>query len=415
MSRLLHGQFGFRHTLCGLTWGCTFASAFSSDTLANNFISDFAPLLSLFGQQPSTQFMSQSVGLADNIMFAMAPLGVLVIVTSAIRVAGHNGLRNLIGRASESKGSIEVELLSSTSEEVCEVWEGDKTGRVVRTQGRREIVALLYEGNNVYDFKKAQELQLITLSKGIIEDADSLPPNLVLNVGGPMISTSEQWRYAVFAILLQATVLLFDVAITYHPVGSLTGSHSGGLLATCAGTIILCVGIFACSYVVEGSTIKAKYLLDQKGRKLNLVWLQRGPIKGQTLKDMKGIAIRRPQRYDDKDLDPIWVSWKSGRTFRTWVVFGVVLSLIGWIMQVEGLRWMHPAATFAQLGATVIMLALRSVFARRSLSRTPNILEIHSGHEIDWLAKEIAQLDSCDIFRGNESDSKGVTTDQFKW
>lgn len=47
----------------------------SGDDFSNNLFSDLAPLLTLFGEQVANQFLSQSMGWADNIIFAMAPLG----------------------------------------------------------------------------------------------------------------------------------------------------------------------------------------------------------------------------------------------------------------------------------------------------------------------------------------------------
>src|ERR1700721_1687090 len=94
----------------------------NGDEFSNNLFSDLAPLLTLFGEQVSKQFLSQSLGWADNIIFAMCPLGIITAVVAAIRVGGPRWLRALIGRARESRGAAEVELMSSTSDEVCELW-----------------------------------------------------------------------------------------------------------------------------------------------------------------------------------------------------------------------------------------------------------------------------------------------------
>lgn len=53
----------------------TAAAADSGDDFSNNLFSDLAPLLTLFGEQVAKQFLSQSMGWADNIIFAVAPLG----------------------------------------------------------------------------------------------------------------------------------------------------------------------------------------------------------------------------------------------------------------------------------------------------------------------------------------------------
>ncbi|VUC27359.1 unnamed protein product, partial [Clonostachys rosea] len=79
------------------------------------------------------QFMSQSMGWADNLILAMGPLGIITIIVSAIRVGGPKWLKALVGRARENLAAAEMELLSSTSEEVCELWNGSE---VVRCMGK---------------------------------------------------------------------------------------------------------------------------------------------------------------------------------------------------------------------------------------------------------------------------------------
>jgi hypothetical protein len=71
---------------------------FDGNDFANNLFSDLAPLLTLFGEQVTKQFMSLSLGWADNLLLAMGPLGILTIVVSAIRVGGVPRLKAIIGR-----------------------------------------------------------------------------------------------------------------------------------------------------------------------------------------------------------------------------------------------------------------------------------------------------------------------------
>lgn len=82
------------------------------------------------------QFMSQAVGLADCILLAVAPIGAITTVVSAIRVAGPTWLKSFIGRARENLAAAEVEVMSSTSKETCELWNGH---RVVRCPGSANI------------------------------------------------------------------------------------------------------------------------------------------------------------------------------------------------------------------------------------------------------------------------------------
>lgn len=82
------------------------------------------------------QFMSQAMGLADCIISAMAPIGIITIIVSAIRVGGPTWLKAVIGRARENLSGAEIELMSSTSKETCELWNGES---VIRCPGSADI------------------------------------------------------------------------------------------------------------------------------------------------------------------------------------------------------------------------------------------------------------------------------------
>jgi hypothetical protein len=94
----------------------------------------------LFGERVTTQFMSQATGWADIILLAVGPLGVMTIIVSAIRVGGPTWLRSVIGRARENSAAAEVDVMSSTSNEVCELWSGQK---VIRTAGEANIAEFI--------------------------------------------------------------------------------------------------------------------------------------------------------------------------------------------------------------------------------------------------------------------------------
>ncbi|KAK2036497.1 hypothetical protein LZ31DRAFT_483610, partial [Colletotrichum somersetense] len=64
---------------------------------SNNLATDLSPLLALFGEQATKQFLSESLSVWDNFIFAMAPLGIVTAVASAIRVFGGPSLRASIG------------------------------------------------------------------------------------------------------------------------------------------------------------------------------------------------------------------------------------------------------------------------------------------------------------------------------
>ncbi|KAF1972467.1 hypothetical protein BU23DRAFT_467694 [Bimuria novae-zelandiae CBS 107.79] len=69
------------------------------DNFSNNLATGLTPLISLFGESPTKQYLSECLNLIDILIFAIAPLGILTAVVSAIRVCGTPSLRAFIGRA----------------------------------------------------------------------------------------------------------------------------------------------------------------------------------------------------------------------------------------------------------------------------------------------------------------------------
>lgn len=61
-------------------------------------------------------------------------------MVGAIRIGGPLWLKAIVGRARESKASAEVELTTSTSEDVCELWNGIT---IVRIIGSPRILQLI--------------------------------------------------------------------------------------------------------------------------------------------------------------------------------------------------------------------------------------------------------------------------------
>lgn len=112
------------------------------DDFTNNLATDLAPLITLFGDQVTKQYLSESVGFLDTLIFALAPLGIITAVVSAIRVSGSPSLRAFVGRAQEGPGNAEVELLSCTSETTAELWNG---GGIARVFGNPMVLEVVVE------------------------------------------------------------------------------------------------------------------------------------------------------------------------------------------------------------------------------------------------------------------------------
>ncbi|KAL6819003.1 ankyrin repeat-containing domain protein [Trichoderma camerunense] len=131
-----------------MLWIAGRASADGGDDFANNLASDLGPIIALFGERVVMQFMSQAMGIADCILLAVAPIGAITTVVSAIRVAGPAWLKSFIGRARENLSAAEIDVMSSTSKEACELWNGHS---VVRCPGSADIyqfICLLPDGSD---------------------------------------------------------------------------------------------------------------------------------------------------------------------------------------------------------------------------------------------------------------------------
>jgi hypothetical protein len=97
-------------------------------------------LFGAFGQDYTNYYLSRSIDWPDWIVFAIGPLGVVWILSATIRALGPPFLKNAIGKGSEDPSLIEKDLMSSTSAEVCELWNGHN---VVRLAAKGEIQEFL--------------------------------------------------------------------------------------------------------------------------------------------------------------------------------------------------------------------------------------------------------------------------------
>ncbi|RSM02893.1 hypothetical protein CEP52_007769 [Fusarium oligoseptatum] len=125
---------GFRLLLFAVL--ATPAAAADDAEFAFNLLTDVAPILALFGDAFAKQFMSESLTWVDHLIFAMVPLGIITAITAAIRVQGMQVAKAFVGRARENRALAEIELMSSTSGEVCELFNGNS---IVRAMGKPKI------------------------------------------------------------------------------------------------------------------------------------------------------------------------------------------------------------------------------------------------------------------------------------
>ncbi|KAK5651203.1 hypothetical protein OQA88_12710 [Cercophora sp. LCS_1] len=112
---------------------------------SNNLATDPGPLLALFGDAMTVQYLSECTTVSDYVVFAMAPIGIITAIVSVIRVCGGAWMRAFIGRSREGFAMAEVELCTSTGRDVCEMF---TEGGITRALGRPFILELAYDPLN---------------------------------------------------------------------------------------------------------------------------------------------------------------------------------------------------------------------------------------------------------------------------
>lgn len=142
------------------------------------------------------------MGLADCVALAMAPIGVLTIIVSAIRVGGPTWLKAIIGRARENISTAELELMSSTSKEACELWNGRN---VVRCPGSGQIMQFVClvpkNATRNEDQVIPWQIDCITLkeAQGGLVTTGKEPERLLQSIGMP---SSCCFKYKNFCLLI---------------------------------------------------------------------------------------------------------------------------------------------------------------------------------------------------------------------
>ncbi|CCX17138.1 Similar to hypothetical protein [Tuber melanosporum Mel28]; acc. no. XP_002841517, partial [Pyronema omphalodes CBS 100304] len=415
-----------------------------------------------------THCVIQIVNPLDNFIFALAPLGIITAIAGAIRVGGPPWLKILIGRVCENPVTVEVELMSSTSHEVCELWNGQG---VVRTMGRSEIQQIIYiesakgpETFGLHTMESAFKASLLerrdTQNSPTAVDPEKSPqnaqpppppdgqqaaPNISLNLekGRKKI---QLWAAAICGLLLQSSVLVCCGLLVYLPnlrqKLPKDGSGPWAFPVLAAGTISLVIGMFICSGVIDQSTKKTEYVL-KKGRnnastdrsensEFRVLWLQSSYIVSDQTFDSFVLFGRQPSdriltsRRNDTLLDcnpknndqsqhpPFlkqprqWIENNLPRvaSLQNVTLLGTFFGFSGFVLQFQGLRGMNWSASIAQLVAVALMTAWRA-WLRRHLPATPITKRVSAEHEMDWLALWLAKN-----LEGNEKHSIMWPTDK---
>lgn len=284
----------------------------------------------------------------------------------------------------------ELELMSSTSASVCELWNGQT---VVRVLGSPEIIELVFlekdprvqdqntltdtPSVDVYSFEESKscpsessplyrqkrkrrhissdrgysnEYELLGMSSpgmdGSADVEDRIPnpcaPNISLNARGETASQSELWSVAILGTIIQSVVIVYWGLITKYEPWLATGKFRKGgrptpeyaFPMTTVGTVAVVVGMLICSHVVDAATVEEKWKAkeDEEG-KVRFAWLQKGQIVNDEHFDSYAIFC-----LNDKQTIMTSRVKRDLKGFQSLVLLGTIVSISGFVAQFMGLR-----------------------------------------------------------------------------
>ncbi|KAL1968267.1 hypothetical protein VTN77DRAFT_2102 [Rasamsonia byssochlamydoides] len=399
---------------------CTSADGW--DDFTNNLATDLAPLIELFGDQVTKQFLSESISLLDDIIFALAPLGILTAVVSAIRVCGNPSLRAFIGRAQEDPGSAELELLSCVSETTAEIFSDGGIARVFGRPKVLEVVACSDDRDDPAEVSLKPLSEVVKSNKG---PDDHLPlidvPNLSLNKG--IKRRNRVWFYLAacvgcglqIGVMIFAALTVFLWPSTFKKDGSAVASYAFPLFII--GTTLLTAGMFSCALLIEQSSRKYFFPLNSHCK---VYWLQPGNQKvgDQVFEAFAGVL----QGKDDHTVEYVrsvrCCEQSHGGSKDIPLLVSVSLTMLGFVFQFVGLRGLHSSVTLAQLGSTLVMAIVRTSLRTQRMERKDNLLLqeqdllAHDRQELDWFAFHLHGVRSFHVSPGfGDSDSQTMPSD----
>lgn len=404
----------------------------------------------------------------------MAPLGILTAIAGAIRVGGASWLKRLVGRARENNANVEIELMSSVSQEVCELWNGKS---IVRSTGQPEVKQIIHLPAEEGDISPESFITMNpnTWSEGyklkdrdstvvdVSEDAGSaktddnhdseslqpkdtarpikyqdMPPNISLNIHGGS-NPVELVMYAFFATMLQVIVLGWSGFLAYSSFAhrnKFTGLRASvGFPLQAAGTLLLTLSLVICASIIDNGSCERHWLREEESqmgtlakdqsskekpfnrRDMQLYWIQKQHTAGDNsfnpyilyAEDLND-EIHESHRAEEKsqnDRDDASLKLKSTPRLLKFLRFlgqsqnkkqdpkpytkttiAVVLGILGFVAQFQGLRFSNWTCSMAQLIALGVATILRAL-VRRSMIKTPVAVPVNNDYILDNLTLAI--------------------------
>ncbi|KAF5571075.1 serine threonine phosphatase 6 regulatory ankyrin repeat subunit a [Fusarium phyllophilum] len=378
------------------------AAAADDAEFAFNLFSDIAPVIALFGDQFARQFMSESLTWVDHVVFAMVPLGILTAITAAIRVQGSPVAKAFIGRARENKALAEIELMSSTSGEVCELFNGNS---IVRAMGKPAITEFLIFPEKYEDSERKYADNLggtepTNYESWGIESFQSASSGTSL---GGLNNVWNQFLKSIFQILYVTRGLFIVFQKLHYSWSSKEPNQTGSDVES--GNMPLSALPNETTADSNINTKEEKKTKEERKTKEEKTTAGEADMP-QPPEGSSNLQLNLSSDYSDHS------GPTKGQEIALAAIFGVILQLglvkltvsqkvwrlltlgaagsagIGFVAQFMGLRGLAFPCSIAQLGAIILMALIRARIRRR-LGRLPVNSIALAGYELDFLATHI--------------------------
>jgi hypothetical protein len=353
-----------------------------------------------------------------------------------------------INRARDSPDDEEKEILSSTSANVREIWDGK---RVIRQIGQSQTAELVYntKWQPGFGLKVAEPLE-VALDNSMLQARKKSrmsskklgprpgakdngwrilagkAPNITLHIEQAI---PEPWKVMLFmsvGLMVQASVMIINALVVYRwrwlRLRSIVAPY--GYPTWAAGTVAIALGVTLCARVVESSTSEYVLLPEENfdTGHLRIIRLQRGnpeskipaySINNAENNSQINISKRTFSPALEGDGMAALASQEGTTVARTKLVLtvcGSILTLAGFICQNIGTRELHWSAGVLQLGVTIILAMLRA-WLRRHVGDAPNPAPVLLSEDFE-VADLISQLETSYCYMPCEW---GQTFDDIFW
>lgn len=230
-----------------------------------------------------------------------------------------------LSSARESQAIAEQEVLSSTSENVCELWNGQQIVRTIGISPEMSVLVVDTDGNcfNLYDAWRKNliffyvdspwfvlimtlesvrsylpqsgegpnqlksliiYLENLTIrianrldwpfidSEGELKRIANNAPNISLNIKNATVSSGELWSWAVLGLFIQGFAVAFPRIATDYWGWTKGPGNDYGYPCFCTGSLCLMIGIISCGHIIEGVTTERSFMVTRgtEGNKQNV-------------------------------------------------------------------------------------------------------------------------------------------------